>query len=45
MPEPASGGPAETLEPLMSIDEAAAVLAISPRGVYRLIGRSDLRRA
>jgi excisionase family DNA binding protein len=26
----------------MSIDEVAEVLAISPRGVYRLIGRGDL---
>ena len=32
-----------TLEPLLSIEEAANVLAISQRGVYRLIERDDLR--
>ena len=42
VPEPASAGLLGTLEPLMSIEEAAGVLAISPRGVYRLIERSDL---
>jgi excisionase family DNA binding protein len=42
MPEAASARPAETLEPLLSIDEAAGLLGISPRGLYRLIGRSDL---
>lgn len=30
------------LEPLMSIDEVARHLRISPRGVYRLLGRGDL---
>lgn len=42
MPEADSAGLAGTLEPLLSIDEAAGVLAISPRGLYRLIGRRDL---
>jgi excisionase family DNA binding protein len=42
VPEAASARPSETLEPLLSIDEAAAVLGISPRGLYRLIGRSDV---
>jgi excisionase family DNA binding protein len=42
VPEPASGGPVQTLEPLLSIEEAAAVLAISQRGVYRLIERNNL---
>lgn len=35
-------GRAQTLEPLLSIEEAAAVLAISQRGVYRLIEREHL---
>ena len=30
------------LEPLMSIDEVSRHLRISPRGVYRLLGRGDL---
>src|SRR4051812_23601002 len=30
------------LDPLMSIDEVAAVLRISERGVYRLISRGEL---
>jgi excisionase family DNA binding protein len=42
VPEADSPGLAETLEPLLSIDEAAGLLAISPRGLYRLISRSDL---
>jgi excisionase family DNA binding protein len=37
-----SGGQAGTLEPLMSIEEVAEVLAISERGVYRLMNRGDL---
>lgn len=37
-----SAGHPGTLEPLMSIDEVAEVLAISARGVYRLMGRGDL---
>ena len=37
-----SEGLAESLEPLMSIDEVATVLSISQRGVYRLIGRGEL---
>jgi len=31
-----------TLEPLMSIDDVAATLRISERGVYRLISRGTL---
>jgi excisionase family DNA binding protein len=42
VPEADSARLAGTLEPLLSIDEAAGVLAISPRGLYRLIRRSDL---
>lgn len=42
MPDAANDARAKTLEPLLSIEEAAALLAISPRGVYRLIGRFDL---
>ncbi len=42
MPEADSAGLVETLEPLLSIEEAAGLLAISPRGLYRLIRRSDL---
>jgi excisionase family DNA binding protein len=42
VPEADSAGLAETLEPLLSIEEAAEVLAVSPRSLYRLIGRSDL---
>jgi excisionase family DNA binding protein len=42
MSDAASSGLAETLEPLLSIEEAAAVLSISQRGLYRLIGRSDI---
>jgi excisionase family DNA binding protein len=37
-----SEGHLGTLEPLMSIDEVAVVLAISARGVYRLMGRGEL---
>jgi excisionase family DNA binding protein len=37
-----SEGQLWTLEPLMSIDEVAEVLAISARGVYRLMNRGDL---
>jgi excisionase family DNA binding protein len=42
VPEAASVRLSETLEPLLSIDEAAGLLGISPRGLYRLLGRSDL---
>jgi excisionase family DNA binding protein len=42
VPQADRAGLAETLEPLLSIEEAAGLLAISPRGVYRLIRRSDL---
>jgi excisionase family DNA binding protein len=42
VPEPVSAEPAATLEPLLSIEGAAALLSISPRGVYRLIGRSEI---
>jgi excisionase family DNA binding protein len=31
-----------SVEPLMSIDEVARVLRISPRGVYRLMRRGQL---
>jgi excisionase family DNA binding protein len=37
-----SDGHAGTLEPLLSVDEVAQVLAISARGVFRLMGRGDL---
>jgi excisionase family DNA binding protein len=42
MPGTASEGQLETLEPLMSVEDVADVLAISARGVYRLMGRGDL---
>lgn len=37
-----SVGQTGTLEPLMSIDDVAEVLAISARGVYRLMNRGEL---
>jgi excisionase family DNA binding protein len=37
-----SEGQPGTLEPLMSIDHVAEVLAISARGVYRLMNRGEL---